>query len=78
MWIRFRDLEIFLTLGSGSGMENFGAGIRDKHPGSATNASRPFLGGVGNDDILLVCPVRDIILAKRNPMFHCYLQGGEL
>jgi hypothetical protein len=26
----------FLTLDPGSGMEKFGSGIRDKHPGSAT------------------------------------------
>jgi hypothetical protein len=28
--------EIFLTLDPGSGMEKFGSGIRDNHPGSAT------------------------------------------
>jgi hypothetical protein len=28
---------IFLTLDPGSGMEKFGSGIRDKHPGSATH-----------------------------------------
>jgi hypothetical protein len=27
---------IFLTLDLGSGMEKFGSGIRNKHPGSAT------------------------------------------
>ncbi len=27
---------IFLTLDLGSGMDKFGTGIRDKHPGSAT------------------------------------------
>jgi hypothetical protein len=38
MWIRIRDpgSGIFLTLNPGSGMEIFGCGIRDKHPGSAT------------------------------------------
>jgi hypothetical protein len=30
------DPEIFFTLDLGSGMEKFGFGIRDKHPGSAT------------------------------------------
>jgi hypothetical protein len=28
--------EIFSTLDQGSGMKQFGSGIRDKHPGSAT------------------------------------------
>jgi hypothetical protein len=32
MRIRFRNTEVFFTLYPGSGMENFGSGIWDKHP----------------------------------------------
>jgi hypothetical protein len=36
MRIRIQDPGIFFTLDPGSGMKQFGSGIRDKHPGSAT------------------------------------------
>jgi hypothetical protein len=34
MWIRIRGIQNLFDLGSG--MEKFGSGIWDKHPGSAT------------------------------------------